>query len=84
MLTTLSLLPIGLTRIAALDSRRAALLPGIKIMASRPGRTWYRSSIEEFARDSVDSIFGQLAKNSEFEDNTDQKMAWTVEINLLQ
>jgi len=74
----------GLAPFAALDSRQAALLPGIKIMASRPGRAWYSNSIEDFLRDPEDLIFGQLAKHSEFEDNTDQKTAWTVEVSLLQ
>lgn len=69
---------------AALDSHHAALLPGSTIMATRPGRAWYSSSIEEFLVASGTMVFGQLTQHSEFDDNLDQKAAWTSEIKLLQ
>lgn len=53
-------------------------------MATRPGRAWYRSSIEEFLGAPENMILGELAQNSEFDDNREQKTAWAEEIRLLQ
>lgn len=47
-------------------------------------RYFYYSRIRDFLVESVDSIFGKLSKNDEFDTLSTQKFAWTIEINLLK
>ncbi len=47
-------------------------------------RYFYYSKIKDFLDENVDSIFGKLSKNDEFDTLSTQKFAWTIEINLLK
>ena len=49
-----------------------------------PLRTWYGASIADFLQSSPDTIFGQLAKNSDFDLVATQRNAWIEQIEFLQ
>jgi hypothetical protein len=47
-------------------------------------RAYYSNTIEIFLNTSCDEIFGNLSKNSEFNDELTQKDAWKEEIKILK
>lgn len=49
-----------------------------------PLRAWYSASIAEFLQSSADTIFGHLAKNSDFDITPTQRNAWIEQIEFLQ
>jgi DUF2075 family protein len=56
----------------------------VKIPPISPLRAWYGASISDFILDSPDKIFGQLAKNSDFDLIATQRNAWLAQIEFLQ
>lgn len=47
-------------------------------------RFFYKASIAEFTKDSLDDIFGKIARNDEGDSVAEQKFAWTEEIEIMQ
>lgn len=47
-------------------------------------RYFYKSSLSEFVKDSIDNIFGKIARNDEGDSVAEQKFAWTEEIEIMQ
>ena len=47
-------------------------------------RYFYKSSISEFINDSVDIIFGKISRNDEGDSVSEQKYAWSEEIEIMQ
>ena len=62
-----------------MESSRPVSIPPIS-----PLRAWYGASISDFIQDSPDSIFGRLAKNSDFDLVATQRNAWLAQIEFLQ
>lgn len=47
-------------------------------------RFFYKASIAEFTKDSLDDIFGKIARNDEGDSVAEQKFAWAEEIEIMQ
>ena len=59
----------------------------LDVLPARTGaslRAWFAASIEEFLRAPVDSVLGQLSRNSTFSVETTQRDAWLAEIRFLR
>ena len=47
-------------------------------------RFFYKASIVDFTRDSLDDIFGRIARNDEGDSVAEQKFAWAEEIEIMK
>lgn len=47
-------------------------------------RFFYKASIADFTRDSLDDIFGKIARNDEGDSVAEQKFAWAEEIEIMK